>query len=263
MVPLLEKIIKKYEINNNTIFNSFVGLAIGGFVNCTTRYWSTEKLNLSFLQNLSLNGYPNKNISSTFIDQFNNLSLKNLIKLTFIEIKFEKTIKFINMPSLKSLVIDSCYDLNYKSNLPFLFPNNFQLQSFTYKGWLSLEQIVHLLIQINGLEKLIIAVNTQHAKTPNLDQDIKNFINAVILQKNTLHTFSLKMPLRNETLKWDFNFVENIKLYTKLNTLFLPLVSRYQSSYYPKLIRAFPNLSSLVIFIGTNHNSDNSFLLSP
>ena len=228
----MDELLKKRNPGQNALFESFNKLSfeglsfnklsfnklcIGGSKECLTLTptqlgWPLEKLDLSLLWNLSLNGVGAYQIFPAVVDLFASKSFVNFAKLSLIGITFERTVTFTNMPSLKSLVIDHCGDLNNSPNLPLVFLDNFQLQSLTYWSSGRVELLTGLVAQVRGLENLIIGVpfNFSHP-----DEAMTDFTSTVMLHKNTLRLFKIIMPLHHyersvSALKGDAFFVERM-----------------------------------------------------
>ena len=214
MVPWLEKFLEKRKQSQTDFFKAYTKLDIGSSKRCWDMFikisWPLENFDLRLLQSLTLYG------SDTEIEQFAGESFLNLVKLSFIRILFEKTITFTNVPSLKSLVIDQCTALNNGSSLPLVFPDNFQLQSLTYWSTYNgnLQLLTHFLAQIRGLKSLTIGIQFH---LTNMDQAITEFINTVIVHKDTLRLFKIYVPLKYyqstvDALKCDTFFVDAIQI---------------------------------------------------
>lgn len=220
MAPWLREFLNTRKPGQNTLFKPFTELCIGGSVECwkmtpTKLCWPLKELDLYLLRSLSLNGSTIRHNFPAVVELFASQSFVNLAKLSFIQIIFQKTLTLNNVPSLKSLVIDYCGDLNWSLNLPLVFPDNFQLQSLTFWSSGRVELLTHLVAQVRDLEKLIIGIPFDLGS---LDQAMTDFTSTVILHKNTLRLFEIIMPSHKykgavSALKGDAFFVDRIQTF--------------------------------------------------
>ena len=206
MVPWLEERLQERKPSQNALLKSFTKVDIGGYSESRfspyVNTWPLKNLDLSLLQSLSLDSILHERDFPAAIDLFTGLSFVNLTKLILKGIIFAKTVKFPNMPNLKSLNMNQCEDAIAVANgqwtvrLPFEFPDNFHLQSLTYWGYGKAEPLTHLLTQVKGLKKLVVGVkHRQHCH----HQAITDFTSAVMLHNDTLRLFDFIGPFRDYT----------------------------------------------------------------
>ena len=223
MVPWLMDFLKNCEPSKSAFLKSFTTLYVGG----NSGFWSVTDIKCSFpmggfdlslLRSLTLNGMNTYGFFPTrhdLLDLFAGHSFANLAKLSLIGIVFEGMLTFTNLPSLNSLVIDHCVDLNHDRclRLPLEFPNNYKLQSLTYWSSGMVEPLTYLLSQVESLENLTIGIPFPAYIR---DQAIANFIRAARLHRSTLRLFKMIVPLRDykhaeNVLKRDAFFAERVQ----------------------------------------------------
>ena len=258
MVPWLEERLQKQKPSQNALLQSFTKLDIGGYP--ASRFsphvdtWPLKNLDLSLLQSLSLDAILQERDFPAAIDLFTGLSFVNLTKLILRGIIFAKTVKFSNMPNLKSLNIDECEDDIAAANneltvrLPFEFPDNFELQSLTYWGSGKAEPLTHLLTQVKGLKKLVVVVSDREYIH---HQAVTDFTSAVMLHNDTLRLFDFIWPFRD---------------YTTLSQLFPRLRLENLPNFYYGAWRKMPHdyvifrLSALAEESGSFKDIDEEFI---
>lgn len=164
MVPWFAEL--EREHSQNVFLKSLTEGDIGDRVNSSAitpdqLYWLFRNVNLYLLKRLSLNGQDSRFRREflVIIDLFSGQSFVNLTRLALRNITFGKTVRFTNMPSLRSLVVEYCKTImRNRLRLPLEFPEDCHLESLEFWTMERAEPLSHLLTQFRKLKKLVIRI---------------------------------------------------------------------------------------------------------
>lgn len=255
IIPALEEILEERGPTEVALLQSFTMLDID--IQCRTHRnsWNINDdpsrplkiIDLSILQNLRVGGDC---AGSFFFPLLNTLfadgSFVNLIELSICKVVFTKTLRLINLPSLKSLALQG-----FKAGFPtapLVLANDIRLSTFSgCIVWLLMEMTL-ILAQIKGLESLHIKSGGEFLSTIRDQQD---FINGMLSQRDSLRVLNLELRLpyigQPSMRLWEIQIVKAIECCKKLATLSIPRLGMTVSSYCD-LIAALPDLETFNIY---------------
>ena len=247
MVPELKSLLIQRGPGQTALLHSFTELDINNRTNKSSvdirsmMCWPLRSLDLSILQKFRIGGIYTDEIVLTLLDTlFARGFFVNLTALTFSWIIFKKTMRLTNLPSLKFLALEEC-SARFP-DLPLVLADDIRLTTFF--GWIfgEIEEIIPVLAQIKGLERLHIK---RCRRIMEMDEGQKEMVRVMISHKETLRELNIDESLaasnRVDPLLWDCHIVKALRSCKKLVQLSLPLLSNRSIDYYQEIIESFPD----------------------
>lgn len=188
MVPWFAEL--EREHNQNVLLKSLTEGDIGDRVNSSAitpdqLYWLFRNVNFCLLKRLSLNGQDSR-FRREFLVIIDLFSGQSFVR----NITFGKTVRFTNMPSLRSLVVEYCKTImRNRLRLPLEFPEDCHLESLEFWTMERAEPLSHLLTQFSKLKRLVIRIRPSSFLSDY--QAGTDFIRAVVLRGDALRLFEI------------------------------------------------------------------------